>query len=52
MWSVVHQHLTSLHLRSYNFNLTKGGRQFPWIHTSFTWGVRELRWDVSFVRCC
>ncbi|KAI6308103.1 hypothetical protein MCOR34_007347 [Pyricularia oryzae] len=30
----------------YNFNLTKGGRQFPWIHTSFTWGVRELRWDI------
>ncbi|TLD03253.1 uncharacterized protein PgNI_12478 [Pyricularia grisea] len=30
----------------FNFNLTKGGRQFPWIHTSFTWGVRELRWDI------
>ncbi|TLD15296.1 hypothetical protein PspLS_10770 [Pyricularia sp. CBS 133598] len=30
----------------YNFNLTKGGRQFPWIHTSFSWGVRELRWDI------
>ncbi|TLS27276.1 hypothetical protein PpBr36_04001 [Pyricularia pennisetigena] len=30
----------------YNFNLTKGGRDFPWIHTSFTWGVKEFRWDI------
>ncbi|KLU86996.1 hypothetical protein MAPG_06002 [Magnaporthiopsis poae ATCC 64411] len=31
---------------NYTFNLTTGVRDFPFMFTSFDWGVSELRWDI------